>query len=137
MNIPRPITGQIVVWEKSTRLEAGLKRELFEHPRWPIVRACRSARQVGKKRDCTSPAVLVLDAETSIQWIEEYDNPQVAAVRAMDWNRVIAVVPLCRENTWQWTTTGITTVLSGPVHDCRIADCCLRALGFDSAEIAT
>lgn len=122
------MTAQILIWERTTRLEAGLKRELFQHDLSPEVRPCRSAKQVLEKREASVDAVLVLDEPAFVRWIEDCDENAVQAIRLNRWRAVIAVTPSVDEPDWTWTATGVTSVLAGPVHDGRLAKACVAAL---------
>lgn len=126
--------AQILVWERTTRLEAGLKRELFQLRDPPVVRACRSAGQVAEKRNLQVPAILVLDEPATTTWIADCDDPTVSHIRQGDWCRVIAVTANADGSDWRLTSTGIDIVLSGPVHDHRLSTCCLKAFGHLSIE---
>lgn len=121
--------GQILIWERTTRLEAGIKRELFARPDRPYIRACRTAQDVVDKRDLAQSAVLVLDEVCLKAWVTGYDQRGINLARLMPWKAVVAVAePRC-ELRWQWTSAGVTRVLSGPLHDGRMADVCLAAFG--------
>lgn len=123
------VDKQIIIWEKSTRLEAGIKRELYSLPEWPDVRACRSAAQVVEKRNLRGDAVLVLDEATLSEWCRA-DAAQLADIDARHWDAVIAACPSAEQANWQWTAAGITARLTGPVHDGHLAAACLKALGW-------
>lgn len=123
--------SQIMIWESTMRIEAGVKRELFARERWPSVRACRSAKAVVEKRSIESAAVLVLDGSTLRKWFEQYATADLQHVRAFHWEAIVAVVQEVDQPDWQWASCGITAVLAGPINDRKLADACLRAIRFD------
>lgn len=123
--------SQIMIWESTTRIEAGIKRELFARDRWPSVRACRSAKAVAEKRSIEAAAVLVLDGSTLRKWFEQYATADLQQVQAFHWEAIVAVVQEVDQPDWQWASCGITAVLAGPINDRQLADTCLQAIRFD------